>query len=83
MSERNEYDLIAKLKKNIPSICYYQPKYNLVHKNSDRTLLFNHSNKKEKSKKFLMQKLWKSYEVNSAYRMVNLKSFVEENNIKK
>jgi hypothetical protein len=67
VKEREDY-----IKKdNIPAVCYYTPKYDLVTKNYVRDVKFSPG--KNNSKKFKLQKLWRSYEVSAEYRIVKFK----------
>ncbi len=56
---------------NIPAVCYYNPKYDLVSNNYVRDIKLSPS--KNKSKRFRLQKLWRSYEVGPEYKIVNFK----------
>jgi hypothetical protein len=80
MSERQDTDIKQKLNSaSTPSICYYQPKYDYVMKTSPRAIKFNTKEKqKYKNKKYLVQKMWRSYDVSTDYKLVKLKSYVEE-----
>lgn len=72
MSHRNKNDFLNMNSLNNPSICYYEPKYDYVLKSPPKgDLKFTHS-KKFYSKKFLVQKMWKSYDVSTNYKLVKL-----------
>jgi hypothetical protein len=58
-------------KENIPSVCYYNPKYDLVNNKYVRDIIFSPS--KNISKKLQLQKLWRSYDVGSEYKIVDFK----------
>ena len=68
-----------------PSICYYNPNYKYLNKNIAGRIIFILAirfKKKEKSKHnkfFLIQKLWRSYNVSSDYKTVQLESYINEN----
>lgn len=62
-----------------PSICYYQPKYDYVLKGHTRNICFNNKDKVSKTRRFVMNKMWHSYEVSSDYKSVKLRSFVDSN----
>lgn len=62
---------------NVPTICYYKPNYDSVLKSSPRALKFNNE-KVDFSKQYLVKKMWKSYDVTSDYKLVQLKTIVEK-----
>ena len=53
-----------------PSICYYQPKYSFIEKNPF-FVSFGNINENKKNKKFLLKKLWGSYNLTSDYQLVD------------
>lgn len=61
---------------NNPAVCYYKPNYEYILKHPEQDILF----KKERSisKKYLIKKMWGSYDVSSDYRLVKLKSYLDE-----
>lgn len=71
--------------KKVPSICSYSPKYNSIEKNLGCcNLLLNldtkyDKNKKLYEKKLLLQKMWKSYNINLDFKVIKLKSYIEHN----
>lgn len=78
MSHRNENDLLNMNSVGNPSICYYEPNYNYVLKSPPKSdLKFTHS-KKFYSRKYLVQKMWRSYNVSSDYKLVQIKSLVDK-----
>jgi hypothetical protein len=56
--------------KDIPSIGYYKPNVNAIKDNNMRTIKF--VNDVKLSKKFHLQKLWRSYSVGVDYKLVGL-----------
>jgi len=74
MKNRNVNDILNV--NNYPAVCYYQPKYDFTLNNPQHTINF----KKERNitKKFLVKKMWGSYDVSTDYRLVKLKDFVDE-----
>jgi len=68
MKERNEADFYNGSTET-PSICFYKPNFNFVLPNSPKGLKFN--TKDTPTNKYLkLQKLWKSYEVGTEYKLV-------------
>ena len=61
------------MKMKFPSICYYTPKYDLIFKSSPRALKFNSKENKNVDKNYLIKKMWRSYDVSTDYKLVNLK----------
>lgn len=75
MRKREENDLLIQNTLEIPSICYYQPKYEITEKASPQ---ISFSNEKPKlNKQYLLKKLWKSYEVEPGYHLVKLPTISE------
>jgi hypothetical protein len=56
--------------KNIPSIGYYKPNIDIIKKKSTRTIRFDRA--VDNNKRYLLQKLWKSYDVGTDYKLVKL-----------
>jgi len=83
---RKEYEL-----DNNPSPCSYHPNINSIEKNdtSCNKYLFIYlaviykTEDKFKKKHYLVQKMWKSYNATIDYRIVQLKSYMEEQKDKK
>ena len=70
MQSRNE-ELFYNLNNfNGPSVGYYDLKYNCQDKKL-RNLSFGNERRKEKNKKFLLKKLWGSYDVKADYQLVD------------
>lgn len=74
MKNRNSNDIINV--NNYPAVCYYEPKYDFTVDHPKHANYF----KKERNitKKFLVKKMWGSYDVSTDYRLVKLKSFVDD-----
>jgi hypothetical protein len=74
MKNRNVNDILNI--NNYPAVCYYKPKYEFTSDNPQHTNYF----KKEKtiSKKYLVKKMWGSYDVSTDYKIIKLKEFVED-----
>lgn len=74
MKNRNSNDILNV--NNYPAVCYYEPKYDFTVDHPQHTNYF----KKERNitKKFLVKKMWGSYDVSTDYRLVKLKSFVDD-----
>ena len=53
---------------NNPSICYYQPKYDILTCNS---FAFNSTQKSKNRKKFMIHKIWSSYDVSKDYLTID------------
>ena len=70
MAYRKENDLINSSSLGVPSFNIYNPKYNLIDKKTSEVVFSPHLNKKS-SKKYLLKKLWSSYEVLPEYLLVN------------
>jgi len=60
-----------------PAVCYYNPNYNYLDK-SPSALPFSNKNQNKKTKQLLIQKLWRSYDVSSDYRTVELQTYIDE-----
>lgn len=73
MKERNHMDLLSQSSLSNPSICYYTPKYDFIFKSSPRVLKFNSKENKNVDKNYLIKKMWRSYDVSTDYKLVNLK----------
>ena len=69
MSSRKPRDFLIKASLENPSFNNYNPKYDLVEKKMAQVDLAPHINKKN-SKKYLLRKLWSSYEVIPGYQLV-------------
>ena len=63
---------VASLK--VPSACYYSPKYNLLEQ-KPMSIIFNEEAniKRKNNKKYLLQKLWSSYDAKQEYQLVDNK----------
>lgn len=70
MAYRREKDFINSSSLGVPSFNDYSPKYSLVEKKAAEYVFAPHLNK-QNSKKYLIKKLWSSYEVGSEYKLVN------------
>jgi hypothetical protein len=81
MKFRSDLDLLTPNCLDNPTICYYQPKYEFVLKNynSPKGSVKFGPQKKVANKNYLVQKMWRSYDVTSDYKLVQLKSFVTLN----
>jgi hypothetical protein len=53
---------------NFPSVGYYKPNIDIIKKKEIRTIKFTRD--KNLNKKFLLQKLWRSYDVGTDYKLV-------------
>ncbi len=71
MNSRTENILNNPSSLDNPSICYYEPKYNFVEKNTPIISFSNSIKKLKKSKKFLLKKLWGSYNISSDYQLID------------
>ena len=69
MSSRKPKDFLNIASLEIPSFNNYSPKFDLVEKKMAQVDFSPHINKL--SKKYLLKKLWSSYEVISDYQLVN------------
>jgi hypothetical protein len=56
---------------NTPCIGLYQPKYEYITKHTPN-ILFDTKLKKKKGKRYLLQKLWNSYNISMDYQLVNI-----------
>jgi len=63
---------------NVPSICTYNPNYNSVLTNNGTKLIPYKIEEGFNKKKYVLQKLWKSYGASLDYKTVKLKSYIEE-----
>ena len=54
-----------------PSICYYEPKYNFIDQKSPIISFCSPKKQLKKSKKFLLKKLWGSYNFSSDYQLID------------
>lgn len=54
---------------NNPSICYYEPKYDIL--TSKNSIVFNSNQKPKNSKKFMIHKIWSSYDVTKEYLTID------------
>ena len=71
MLKRNGKNLINVSCLKNPSFALYNPKYTVIDKN-ENVRLFNPGDKEyETNKKYLMRKLWASYNVNTQYTLVD------------
>jgi hypothetical protein len=70
MSSRKPRDFLIKASLENPSFNNYNPKYDLVEKKMAQVDFSPHVNKKL-SKKYLLKKLWGSYDAISEYQLVN------------
>ena len=73
MVDRTKSILINYSNLSIPNFSYYNPKYDYVDKKS-RQFLFNHKNiidENKKSNKFLIHKLWTSFNVSRLYQLID------------
>lgn len=69
MKERCDGDLINVSTLANPSIGYYEPKYDIIVKKAPR-INFSPRKNLKLSKKFLIKKIWNSYEVPVGYQLV-------------
>jgi hypothetical protein len=74
MKQRNVNDILNV--NNYPAVCYYKPDPKFTQDNPKHNFEF----KKEKitSKKYLIKKMWGSYDVCTDYKLVKLQNYVEE-----
>ena len=54
---------------NNPSICYYEPKYDIL--TSKNSIVFNSNQKPKNRKKFMIHKIWSSYDVTKEYLTID------------
>jgi len=54
---------------NNPSICYYEPKYDIL--TSKNSIAFNSNHKPKNNKKFMIHKIWSSYDVTKEYLTID------------
>lgn len=69
----NKSILINRASLHIPTSYYYDPNYNSIDKKT-KTILFNHKkiiDENIKSNKFLIHKLWTSYNVTKGYKLID------------
>lgn len=64
-----------------PSIYYYKPKYNLIDQRLIN-IIFNKKDIKRKTKKYMLKKIWSSYNVSKDYCLVDNNKLNNEINIK-
>ena len=64
---------------NVPTICYYKPNYEYLLKRQKTTKFSNE--KVELSKQFLIKKMWRSYDVTSDYKLVQIAALTEKNKL--
>ena len=74
MKKRNGNDII--INTNSPAVCYYKPKYDFILNNHQNTVPFKRD--VNISRKYLVKKMWGSYDVSTDYKFVKLKSYVDE-----
>lgn len=72
MQSRENHSYLISDNEKIPSIGYYNIKYNCLDKNMGKIYLGDLS-KRKKNKKFLLKKLWANYDVTVNYKLVNNK----------
>ena len=73
MIDRTKSVLINEGSLKVPSSSYYNPKYDYIDKKARQTL-FTHKNiieENKKSNKFLIHKLWTSYNVSKQYKLID------------
>ena len=70
MAFRKAKDLINSSSLGVPSFNDYNPKYSLVEKKTAEYVFSPHLNR-QNSKKYLLKKLWSSYEVPPEYQLFN------------
>ena len=70
MASRKDKDLIYSNSLSVPTFNNYNPKFNLVEKKSAQVCFSPHKEQKF-TKKYLLRKLWGSYEVGSEYKLIN------------
>jgi hypothetical protein len=72
MKERNINDILNI--NNYPAVCYYKPDPKFTQNNPQYNIKF----KKEKNldKKFLIRKMWGSYDVPTEYKFVKLENYL-------
>ena len=73
MKDRTKSILINEASLKVPSFNYYNPKYDFVDKKSTQ-ILFTHKNiieENKKSNRFLIHKLWTSYNVSKQYKLID------------
>lgn len=75
MKNRNKNDSTNDLASN-PSICYYEPNFNYVRKNTSKNVQFKIT--KNLNKSYLVKKIWTNYDVSCDYQTIKLKNFMEE-----
>lgn len=73
MLRRTKNDLINVHSLKVPSMCYYKPKYDLIEKKPLRVIFneFNIAKENKKTPKYLIQKLWRSYNVRQEYQLID------------
>ena len=73
MLHRSEKNLINVSSLKVPSFYFYHPNYELIEQKPLRILFNEEENvkKNRNNKKFLMQKLWRSYDVKQEYQLVD------------
>ena len=73
MKPRSENELVDFNSLNHPAVGYYEPKYESVMKSQIKGVKFDPKQDKKitsPSKQFLVQKLWRSYENQTEYKLV-------------
>ena len=73
MIDRTKSVLINEASLKVPSSSYYNPKYDYIDKKAAQTL-FTHKNiieENKKSNKYLIHKLWTSYNVSKQYKLID------------
>jgi hypothetical protein len=62
---------------NYPSVGYYKPNIEIIKKKSSRNIKLG-SSERNLDKKFLLQKLWRSYDVGTDYKLVAFNENIEK-----
>jgi hypothetical protein len=75
-SKMPERDIKIGSSLNHPPIGYYKPNLDAVREKNCRTIKF--STDKALNKKYLLHKLWGSYDVGSEYKIVKLNAYVDK-----
>ena len=78
MHFRNEMDMLNKASLETPSINYYHPSYKLLEERSPK-VIFSPSSLRKNNKRYLLNKLWASYDVTQEYKLVNNEKLGEPN----
>ena len=79
MKPRNEMEMLNKHNLETPSINYYNPKYKIVENRSPMFSFTTRNYNPKENKRYLLTKLWASYNVTQEYKLVDNEKLGEKN----